>query len=185
MSMDAAAVPAAHRRFRLVLPLVVGAWAIGVAAGFWSLLLRDRHPLDPAIVARYFDAARVAPEAESWLQAQSPAAGAGATVVHVAASGCRCEGAAERHFATIAATYRGRGVRFLRATPAFAAAGPAALVFDRGGRLVYFGPYSDEADCGTSGGFVERTLEGLLARRAGAAPKPLGLGCFCLPSTAT
>ncbi|MBS0376679.1 MAG: hypothetical protein JSR73_19050 [Proteobacteria bacterium] len=186
MSTDAAAaVPAAHRRFRRVLPLVVGAWALGVAFGFWSLLLKDRHPLDPDVVARYFDAARVAPEAEAWLRAQAPLGATAATVVHVAAPGCRCEGAAERHVATIAAAYRGRGVRFLRATPAFAAAGPAALVFDRGGRLVYFGPYSDEADCGTSGGFVERTLDNLSAARAAAVPKPLAIGCFCLPPAAT
>jgi hypothetical protein len=56
---------------------------------------------------------------------------------------------------------------------------PAALVFDAAGKLVYFGPYSDSARCGESGGLVERVLERVLD---GQAPRPqpfYGGGCFC------
>jgi hypothetical protein len=56
---------------------------------------------------------------------------------------------------------------------------PAALVFDAAGQLVYFGPYSDGARCGESGGLVERVLDRVLG---GQAPRPqpfYGGGCFC------
>jgi hypothetical protein len=56
---------------------------------------------------------------------------------------------------------------------------PAALVFDAAEQLVYFGPYSDSARCGESGGLVERVLDRVLG---GQAPRPqpfYGGGCFC------
>lgn len=62
-------------------------------------------------------------------------------------------------------------------------AAPAALVFNGAGRLVYFGPYSEEADCGTSGGFVERALDALVAGRAAPVARPLGIGCLCITPT--
>lgn len=162
---------------------VVLAWAVATAVAFWWFEGRDRHPLDPAEVLAYFDRAPVAARAEAWLRATHPA-GARATVVHVAAGECSCSRNAERHLAEIAARYRPRRVAFLRARPDWVAATPAALVFDANGHLVYFGPYSDEADCGTSGGFVERTLDALLDRTARAPVRPLGIGCFCLTTRA-
>ncbi len=56
---------------------------------------------------------------------------------------------------------------------------PAALVFDADGRLVYFGPYSDSARCGTTGGLVERVLDRMLGGRAPHLQPFYGGGCFC------
>ena len=161
------------------LPLVVVAWAVGTAGAFWALALKDRHALDPAALAARFDAARTAPLAEAWLRAHATRP-AHATVVHVVPEHCSCTGAADRHARDLEARYRGRAVAFLSARPDWVRAAPAALVFDDGGALVYFGPYSDEADCGTSGGFVEQTLDQLLAGHPVHAPRPLGICCLCL-----
>ena len=183
---DAASPPAAGamtRHARYLLPAVVAVWAAGTAGAFWALALKDRRPLDPDAVAAYFDAGRVAPAAEAWLRARTPPAAGAATVVHVLPAGCSCTPAAGRHVERIEAAYRGRHVAFARGRPDWVPAAPAALVFDAAGRLVYFGPYSDEADCGTRSGFVERALDALLAGRPASPPRPLGIGCFCLAAT--
>jgi hypothetical protein len=171
--------PPAAPRSRPWLALVVLAWGVGTAVAFWALALKDRRVLDPEALAAHFDAARVAPAAEAWLRARAPRA-SHATVVNVVPEHCSCAGAVNRHVAELEVAYRGSAVAFLRARPEWVRAAPAALVFDASGTLVYFGPYSDEADCGSRGGFVEQTLDQLLAGRAPRAPRPLGLGCFCL-----
>jgi hypothetical protein len=56
---------------------------------------------------------------------------------------------------------------------------PAALVFDAAGKLVYFGPYSDSARCGASGGFVERVLDSALRGQSMRTQPFYGSGCFC------
>lgn len=129
-----------------------------------------------------------------------------ATVVHVYTSGCVCNRFTLPHLARIVAHYRPDGVKFFAAVrPAAAGAAmldkvpqgltrvalptgdalswidatPAALVYDASGRLVYFGPYSDSARCGESGGLVERVLDRVLL---GQTPHPqpfYGGGCFC------
>ena len=132
-----------------------------------------------------------------------------ATVVHVYSADCPCNRFTHPHLARIISGYQHRGVGFVAAVhgPATAAAGslaspaglagiqqvelrggsdlawiestPAALVFDAAGRLVYFGPYSDSARCGESGGLVERVLDRMLG---GQTPRPqpfYGGGCFC------
>jgi hypothetical protein len=132
-----------------------------------------------------------------------------ATVVHIYSADCPCNRFTHPHLARIVAGYQHRGVSFITAVrgsvtpvaggPASAAgpvglqqvalgaggefawieATPAALVFDAAGKLVYFGPYSDSARCGESGGLVERVLERVLD---GQAPRPqpfYGGGCFC------
>jgi hypothetical protein len=177
---DAPSSPIAARRVRWILPAVVAVWAAGTCGAFWTLALKDRRPLDPAVVAAYFDAGRAAPAAEAWLRARAPLGPAAATVVHVAPEGCSCSPAVNRHLERIEAAYRKRHVAFLRARPDWVAAAPAALVFDAAGRLAYFGPYSDAADCGTSNGFVERALDALLAGRPPSPLRPLGVGCFCV-----
>jgi hypothetical protein len=132
-----------------------------------------------------------------------------ATVVHIYRAGCACNRFTEPHLAKIAARYRQEGVRFVVATreqstayesamhpvspidglPQYAitdnpdldwlATAPAALVYDSAGKLVYFGPYSDAAWCGASGGLVERILDRLLAGQTPRLQPFYGSGCFC------
>ena len=131
---------------------------------------------------------------------------AAATVVHVYTAGCVCNRFTHPHLARIVTRYRSAGVEFFAAVRPAAGgvlvvdsapqgvthialpagnelswidATPAALVYDAEGKLVYFGPYSDSARCGESGGLVERVLDRVLL---GHAPRPqpfYGGGCFC------
>jgi hypothetical protein len=133
---------------------------------------------------------------------------AAATVVHVYMAGCACNRFTHPHLARIVTRYRSAGVEFFAAARPAAAGGiavetapqglprvalptgeelswidatPAALVYDAKGKLVYFGPYSDSARCGESGGLVERVLDRVLL---GHTPHPqpfYGGGCFCAP----
>jgi hypothetical protein len=131
---------------------------------------------------------------------------AAATVVHVYMAGCICNRFTHAHLARIVTRYRSAGVNFFAAMRPAAGGGvavdtapkglprialpagnelswieatPAALVYDANGKLVYFGPYSDSARCGESGGLVERVLDRVLL---GHPPHPqpfYGGGCFC------
>ncbi len=129
-----------------------------------------------------------------------------ATVVHVYSADCPCNRFTQPHLQRIVSRYQSRGVAFVAAEPladeigrssdrgpvglqrvALPAGGslswieatPAALIFDAAGRLVYFGPYSDSARCGDSGGLVERALDRIL-RGEVSQPQPFyGGGCFC------
>ena len=129
-----------------------------------------------------------------------------ATVVHVYTAGCACNRFTHAHLARIVTRYRSAGVNFFAAMRPAAADGvvtdavpqgllrialppgnelswidatPAALVYDAEGKLVYFGPYSDSARCGESGGLVERVLDRVLLGHT-LRPQPFyGGGCFC------
>jgi hypothetical protein len=165
--------------------VVFALWLATTAAAFWFFELRFQRTFTSSGVTLFESDAHLQ-EAADWMR-KLVAAGAGeagsiATVVHVARAECPCNRFTEPHLAQIAATYRERGVGFVRASgpmPAWIESTPAALVFDGSGRLVYFGPYSDSAWCGVSGGQVERALDDVLK---GGTPRPQRLfaqGCFC------
>lgn len=187
--------------------LVVGVWLASAAIGFWFFQLRDQHPFENEAAA-VFDASGRAASAEAWYRSTSLAGAAGtshvaATVVHVYRTGCACNRFTEPHLEKIIARYRQEGVRFVvasreQSTAHEASIGglpqitipvqrdldwldstPAALVYDAAGKLVYFGPYSSAAWCGTSGGLVERILDRLLAGQAPRLQPFYGSGCFC------
>jgi hypothetical protein len=158
---------------------VASLWLAGTAYAFWSFEIKHQRTV-------FFDSTTQARSAEAWFRAAvAPRAGV-ATVVHVYEANCPCNRFTHPHLARIISAYQQHGVRFIsvaRGTPGLAwiEATPAALVFDANGRLVYFGPYSDSARCGESGGLVERVLDRMLA---GQAPRPqpfYGGGCFCGP----
>lgn len=58
-------------------------------------------------------------------------------------------------------------------------ASPAVGIWDRQGRLAYFGPYSEGALCTSANSFIEPVLEALLAGRPVDAANTLAQGCFC------
>lgn len=141
---------------------------------------------------------------------QAEPVAASATVLHFWDPDCACSRFNEAHVEQITASYAAMGVRFLvvdrRASPAqgpdlydafgqhverYAAplqpleqlaipASPAAAVFDREGRLAYFGPYSEGAACLTGNGdFVEQVLDKLLAGERPQQINTAAFGCFC------
>jgi len=187
--------------------LIVGLWMASAAVGFWFFQLRHQHPFENEAMT-VFDASARAASAESWYRSTLLAGAADtahvtATVVHVYRAGCACNRFTEPHLAKIIARYRQEGVRFVvasreQSTAHGASIGglpqltipdlreldwldstPAALVYDSAGKLVYFGPYSSAAWCGTSGGLIERMLDRLLAGQAPRLQPFYGSGCFC------
>jgi hypothetical protein len=173
---------------------VVSVWLTGTAYAFWSFEFKQQRSFESARTV-LFDSSARARSAELWFHETvvSPlgsADGRVATVVHVYSADCPCNRFTHPHLARIISGYQHRGVRFVEVMQGSATAvghgdlawiesTPAALVFDPAGRLVYFGPYSDSARCGESGGLVERVLDRMLR---GQAPRPrpfYGGGCFC------
>jgi hypothetical protein len=187
-------------------------WLLCTGGAFWFFELRDWRPFSNQ-GAQPFDLGRTS-EVESWFRADVDVDAPRhpqLTFIHLHSPGCRCNGYTEPHLRRLMDRYQSRGVRFLAAlTPAFngasevvpqplglpvvastrllAAAGivtaPAALIFDATGRLLYYGPYSDSAWCGSGGGLVEPVIDRALAARPpdgtrlGGIP-PMIRGCFC------
>ncbi|CAM3820806.1 DUF6436 domain-containing protein [Pseudomonas reidholzensis] len=58
-------------------------------------------------------------------------------------------------------------------------ASPAVAIWDRQGRLAYFGPYSEGAVCNSSNSFIEPILRALLEDRQVSASNTLAVGCYC------
>ncbi|MCY1274506.1 hypothetical protein D9M68_306930 [compost metagenome] len=56
---------------------------------------------------------------------------------------------------------------------------PAVGIWDREGRLAYFGPYSEGAVCNSANSFIEPILEALIDNRPVSASSTLAAGCFC------
>jgi hypothetical protein len=187
--------------------IIVALWLASAALGFWFFQLRDQQPFEKETEA-VFDASARAASAEAWyrsnvLTAPADTSHAAGTVVHVYRAGCACNRFTEPHLAKIIARYRQEGVRFVLASreqstahvasigslPQFTipdqreldwlGSTPAALVYDAAGKLVYFGPYSSAAWCGSSGGLVERILDRVLAGQTPRLQPFYVSGCFC------
>lgn len=58
-------------------------------------------------------------------------------------------------------------------------ASPAAAIWNAQGDLIYFGPYTEGANCNVARGFVEPILEASLAGRSVQATHQLAVACFC------
>jgi len=58
-------------------------------------------------------------------------------------------------------------------------ASPAVAIWDRAGKLAYFGPYSEGLTCNSSNSFIEPILQALNEGRAVNATHTLAVGCYC------
>jgi hypothetical protein len=58
-------------------------------------------------------------------------------------------------------------------------ASPAVAIWDRSGKLAYFGPYSEGLTCNSSNSFIEPILQALYEGRAVSATHTLAVGCYC------
>ena len=58
-------------------------------------------------------------------------------------------------------------------------ASPAVAIWDRSGRLAYFGPYSEGLTCNSSNSFIEPILQALSDDRPVNATHTLAVGCYC------
>jgi hypothetical protein len=175
----------------LVAWLVLFAWLAVTVAAFWRFELGNWRGFSEPQAPPTVNAAL----AEEWLRSasglQSPTAStSGLTLVHLYNPNCRCNRFTEPHLARLQQAFGGRGVRFVAAASGLGngvrmlhAAGihsaPAALIFDGGGRLIYYGPYSNSAWCGSSGALVDPVLAHALSGPVQFSGVPAARGCFC------
>jgi hypothetical protein len=188
--------------------VALAVWLLGTAGAFWFFEVRDWRPFSPQAV-RLFEIGGTRQIDMWFRAHVGVGAGDSSrpklTFVHLYNPDCRCNGITERHLQRLIERYQAHGVRFVTAlTPSYAnravsaplglrvvvssdrslaAAGintaPAALIFDAGGRLIYYGPYSDSAWCGSAGGLVEPVIDRALAGGAPIGASPVVRGCFC------
>jgi hypothetical protein len=187
--------------------IVLIAWLTSSAVAFWYFELSDWRPFAAAGMRTFAsaDAALV----EQWFRSNIGLGSATGdpvklTFIHLYNPQCSCNRFTEPHLRRLKERYQSRGVRFL-AAPApnspttvrapldlpligskdgmLAAAGintaPAALIFDNDGRLVYYGPYSDSAWCGSAGALVDGALERALSGTKAMTGASASRGCFC------
>jgi hypothetical protein len=58
-------------------------------------------------------------------------------------------------------------------------ASPAVAIWDREGKLAYFGPYSEGLTCNSSNSFIEPILQALSADRPVDVTHTMAVGCYC------
>ncbi|UTW06144.1 DUF6436 domain-containing protein [Pseudomonas benzenivorans] len=123
-------------------------------------------------------------------------------LVHFWDPACPCNVGNQQHLSELMEAFGPRGVAFyavqkpgsqgrlpanlgdLQALPTLPGAeripaSPAVAIWDKNGRLAYFGPYSEGLTCNASNSFIEPILEALAAGRAVDASNTLAVGCFC------
>lgn len=181
------------RRKTLLAALLAAVWLAGLAAAFWWYEGRYLRPF--ASQATLFSGAV--------LQLPAPLAGPGPIrVVHFWDPACPCNVGNQQHLAELLKRFAPQGVRFyavqkpgsrghlpavleglqpLDSLPGAEQlpASPAVAIWDREGRLAYFGPYSEGATCSSANSFIEPILDALSAGRTVRADNTLASGCFC------
>lgn len=168
-------------------------WLGAMLAAYWWFQARYIRPFEAR--TELFDGTRLRLPAE--LAGPGPI-----RVVHFWDPGCPCNVGNQQHLGELVQAYAPRGVQFyavqkagsqghlpanLQALQPLAGvagseglpASPAVAIWDREGRLAYFGPYSEGALCTSSNSFIEPILEALAAGRPVRAQSNLAVGCFC------
>ena len=168
-------------------------WLGAMLAAYWWFQARYIRPFEAR--TELFDGTRLRLPAE--LAGPGPI-----RLVHFWDPGCPCNVGNQQHLGELVQAYAPRGVQFyavqkagsqghlpanLQALQPLAGvagseglpASPAVAIWDREGRLAYFGPYSEGALCTSSNSFIEPILEALAAGRPVRAQSNLAVGCFC------
>ena len=179
-------------RKNLLLILAVLLWVAALLAALWWYQARCLRAFDEQ--AALFDS--------SALQLPGALAGNGEIhLVHFWDPACPCNRGNQQHLADLVKRFAAQGVRFHHVQkpgtrgqlPAMLAtlqplelpgsaslpASPAVALWDRQGRLAYFGPYSEGASCNSSNSFIDPVLEALVAGRQVKVGNNLAVGCFC------
>ncbi|WP_178081720.1 DUF6436 domain-containing protein [Pseudomonas sp. FFUP_PS_473] len=123
-------------------------------------------------------------------------------VVHFWDPACPCNVGNQQHLGELIAHFAPQGVAFyavqkagshgqlppnlsaLKPLPTLPGAeqlpaSPAVAIWDRDGKLAYFGPYSEGATCNSSNSFIEPILQALSQGRSVSATHTLAVGCYC------
>ncbi|OLF50862.1 DUF6436 domain-containing protein [Pseudomonas chlororaphis] len=137
------------------------------------------------------------------LQLPAELAGEGAIrLVHFWDPACPCNVGNQQHLAELIEHYGPQGVEFYSVQKAGShgqlpatlsrlnildglpgseqiPASPAVAIWDRSGKLAYFGPYSEGLTCNSSNSFIEPILQALHEGRTVDATHTLAVGCYC------
>ncbi|AHL77441.1 thiol-disulfide isomerase [Stutzerimonas stutzeri] len=178
----------------LLAALVALLWGGAMLAAFWWFEARYLRP---------FDSERAELFSGEYLALPGSLGGAGSVrVVHFWDPACPCNAGNQQHLAELIKRFGDRGVSFyalqkpgthgrlpeqlaglqaLSTLPGSETlpASPAVGIWNKNGRLVYVGPYSEGAVCNSSNSFIEPILEAILAGRQVNATHSLAVGCFC------
>ncbi|MCK9801255.1 DUF6436 domain-containing protein [Pseudomonas sp. MAFF 302030] len=123
-------------------------------------------------------------------------------LVHFWDPACPCNVGNQQHLAELIEHYGAQGVEFygvqkpgshgqlpanlerLKHLPTLPGAeqipaSPAVAIWDRNGKLAYFGPYSEGLTCNSSNSFIEPILKALQDGRPVNATHTLAVGCYC------
>ncbi|WEK09690.1 MAG: DUF6436 domain-containing protein [Candidatus Pseudomonas colombiensis] len=123
-------------------------------------------------------------------------------LVHFWDPACPCNVGNQQHLAELIEYYGAQGVEFygvqkpgshgqlpanlerLKHLPTLPGAeqipaSPAVAIWDRNGKLAYFGPYSEGLTCNSSNSFIEPILKALQDGRPVNATHTLAVGCYC------
>ncbi len=180
-------------RKNLLIALLALAWLVGMLLAYRWFETRYMRTFD--------ERAAVFSGAELQLPAELSGPGA-IRLVHFWDPACPCNVGNQQHLAELVQRYAPQGVTFHvvqkpggrgRLPPELAAlqpiesmpgsadlpASPAVAIWDRQGRLAYFGPYSEGLVCNSSNSFIEPILEALAEGRTVDASNTLAVGCFC------
>ncbi len=181
------------RRKTLIALSIAIAWLLAMIYAFWWYQARFIRPFAEQAVLFSGD----------HLQLPDALAGPGPVrLVHFWDPACPCNVGNQQHLTELLERFAGQPVSFhvLRKPgshgelPAPLAAlqpltelrgaadipsSPAVAIWDRQGRLAYFGPYSEGAVCTSENSFVEPIIEAVLAGRRVQATHGLAVGCFC------
>ncbi|MFJ2467501.1 MULTISPECIES: DUF6436 domain-containing protein [unclassified Pseudomonas] len=123
-------------------------------------------------------------------------------LVHFWDPACPCNVGNQQHLSEMVEQFSGKGVEFFAVQkpgshgqlPATLSrlktiailpgseqvpASPAVAIWDRSGKLAYFGPYSEGLTCNASNSFIEPILNALTDDRPVNATHTLAVGCYC------
>ena len=180
-------------RKNLLIALLALAWLAGMVLAYRWFETRYLRTFD--------ERAAVFSGAELQLPAELSGPGA-IRLVHFWDPACPCNVGNQQHLAELLEHYGPQGVQFfavqkpgsqgqlpstlsglktLDVLPGSTQipASPAVAIWDRGGKLAYFGPYSEGLTCNSSNSFIEPILQALNEGRPVSATHTLAVGCYC------
>ncbi|MCK1791715.1 DUF6436 domain-containing protein [Pseudomonas violetae] len=180
-------------RKKLQASLLITLWAVAMVVAYWWYEAR---------YLRSFIAQNVLFDGEQ-LRLPDELAGPGPIrLVHFWDPSCPCSVASQQHLIALIERYSQQGVSFyvvqapgsqghlpeamaiLQTIATLSGSdkipsSPAVAIWDRSGKLSYFGPYSEGASCTSSNSFIEPILDALSSGRTVNASNMLAVSCFC------
>ena len=167
--------------------LLVTDWSFSTVYFFWKFQLKNIQSFLPEEMAgniNYFNEDEFSKSAENYY-AKMVQNKNQYVVFSFIDSDCPCSKFTEKHIIELKNKYGKNNIQFISVyknkneffdkVPA----SPSVAVMDKSGRAVYFGPFSDQAACGSTAGFIEPVIENMIRGSESRQMNLLANGCFC------